>query len=140
MSGLYNVLFGQHAHSGELLRLLGITEADIPRFRSCYWDGEHIVIHTRTGGGNRPYYECEARCRAEYPEYFGDGKEEPSGPWNEDLRKLHGFLYDRDDDFDCTYADFVYEPPTEAIEVLKALPAEMTPSEQWQKLFAELRK
>lgn len=31
--------------------------------------------------------------------------------WNADLRELPGFLYDSDDGFDCTYADFHYAVP-----------------------------
>lgn len=138
MSGLYNALFGQHASSEQLLALLGITANDVPRYRSCYWDGKHIVIHTRTGGGNRDYYENMDACRANYPEYFG-GTDEPVGPWNDDLRAIAGFVRDEDDSFDCTYADFYYEPPQQAADVLKGLPADTTPSEQWQKLFASLK-
>ena len=137
MSGLYNMLFGQHANADQLLALLGLTPNDIPRYRSCYWDGEHIVIHTRTGGGNRDYYESEESCRDYYPEYFTES-ESPSGPWNEDLRAVPGYIRDQDDDFDSTYADFFYAPPAEALEALKSLPAEMPPSEQWQKLFEKL--
>lgn len=138
MSGLYNMLFGQHSNSEQLLALLGITASDVPRYRSCYWDGEHIVIHTRTGGGNRDYYESEQSCRESYPEYF-TGDEPPSGPWNEDLRAIPGFVRDQDDDFDCTYADFFYTPPAEALATLKALPADMTPADQWKALFAAMK-
>lgn len=114
MSGLYNVLFGRHAGADDLLKLLGITQDDVPRYRSCFWDGEHIVIHTRTGGGNREDYE--------------DG--------NDWLTLLPGYVRNDDDDFDCTYANFYYTPPAEALEALKSLPPAVTPAEQWKALFA----
>jgi hypothetical protein len=125
MSGLYNVLFGQHAKADELLAVLGVTPAQIPRYRSCYWDGEHIVIHTRTGGGNRDYYESKN----------ADNEE---GPWNEDLRKIPGFLHDEDDNFDETYADFYYEPPSVALDALRVLPPDIAPAEQWKAIFNAL--
>lgn len=137
MSGLYNVLFGTHSNSDLLLAILGLTPADVPRFRSCYWDGERIVVHTRTGGGNRDYYENEECCRESYPEYF-EGDDKPSGPWNDDLRLNPGYLFDQDDDFDPTYADFYFKPPVEAIQVLEGLPPETPPAEQWAALLDRL--
>lgn len=131
------MLFGEHANAEQLLVLLGITQNDVPRYRSCYWNGTHIVVHTRTGGGNRRYYESLESCKSNYPECFNgeDVSQHPTGPWNKDLRALPGYVYDQDDDFDCTYADFFYNPPTEALEFLKTLPAETPPAEQWQMLF-----
>ena len=137
MSGLYNVLFGQHGNTENLLAVLGVNPNDIPRFRSCYWNGSQIVIHTRTGGGNRDYYENEESCRSNYPEYF-EGDQQPTGPWNDDLHLIPGYTHDEDDDFDSTYADFFYTPPAEAQEALNQLPAEITPAEQWQMLFKAL--
>lgn len=117
MSGLYNSLFGEHSKAEDLLKLLGIAAGDVPRYRSCFWDGTHIVIHTRTGGGNRDDYEEE----------------------NDHLTTLPGYVRDDDDDFDCTYANFYYLPPAEAEEALKAMPADATPAEQWQRLFAAMK-
>ena len=140
---LYNLLFGENPFSGALLNLLGVTRDGVPRYRDCYLNEKgRIVIHTRTGGGNRDFYEHEERCRNEYPEYF-NGKDDPSGPWNADLRKLPGFLYDEDDDYDCTYADFYYEPAPEhkkLIETLQELGGVSNPSERWRALLADLEK
>jgi hypothetical protein len=61
MSGLYNVLFGQHGNAGSVVADSGLTTEQIPRYRSCYWNGEHIVVHTRTGGGNREYSRMRIR-------------------------------------------------------------------------------
>lgn len=140
---LYNALFGQNPFSGVLLQMLGTTSDAVPRYRDCYLseDGSQIVIHTRTGGGNRDFYENERRCRKNYPEYFSEA-ESPSGPWNDDLRKLPGFAYDEDDEFDCTYADFYFDVPEAfagQIALLKELGAVQNPGERWQQLLDGLR-
>lgn len=134
------MLFGVNAHAPVLLKILGTDPYKVPRFRDCYVSPEddEIVIHTRTGGGNRDYYESAERCRESYPHYFEEGKEPPTGPWNSDLRALPGFLRDADDDFDCTYADFHYSFPPEFAAELKALRTKdetVVPSEKWKKLF-----
>lgn len=141
---LYNMLFGENPFSGLLLDVLGTTKGAIPRYRDCYLDEKgRIVIHTRTGGGNREYYENEESCRDNYPEYWeGDPETNPSGPWNADLRKLPGFLYDRDDDGDRTYANFLYavpEPFKEQFNLLQRLGAEVNPAERWQALLDKMR-
>lgn len=140
---LYNALFGVNSNAGLLLMALGIGEGDVPRFRDCYVDEDgHIVVHTRTGGGNRDYYENEERCKAEYPEYF-KGDDKPSGPWNDDLRALPGFLYDRDSDYDYTYADFVFTPPAGLTKLIEHLQKDadetLPPADKWQKLLTDLK-
>lgn len=138
---LYNALFGVNSNAPLLLVTLGFkSTGEIPRFRDCYLDGDHIVIHTRTGGGNREYYESEESCRENYPEYF-EGDDKPSGPWNEDLRKNPNFVRDVDDDFDSTYADFYFRFPDEYAADLKVLSEGDTyakPSEKWKALFGSL--
>lgn len=141
---LYNMLFGVNEMAPTLLAALGINEGNVPRFRDCYLDTEkkRIVIHTRTGGGNRDFYESEESCRDNHPEYF-TGKDKPSGPWNADMRKHPQFLYDRDDDFDATYADFYFSFPPDLAADLTALCENVEthrPSEKWQALFAALAK
>jgi hypothetical protein len=142
---LYNMLFGQNPLSSLVLQALGTTEYAVPRFRDAYYDAEadRLVIHTRTGGGNRNYYECEARCREEFPERFEDD-DPPTGPWNSDLRALPGFEYDADDDFDCTYADWFYRVPDAFRPIFAELRAvgagqDATPAERWQTLLDGLR-
>ena len=144
---LYNALFGQNPLSDIVLEALGTTRDAVPRYRDAYYDAEaeRLVIHTRTGGGNRDYYENEARCRDSYPECFGDGTtDQPSGPWNADLRALPGFMFDRDDDFDCTYADFYFTVPDAfrpIFDGLKELGAgtDAKPAERWQALIGSLQ-
>jgi hypothetical protein len=138
---LYNALFGVNPFSGMLLEMLGTTAGDVPRFRDCFLseDGTEIIIHTRTGGGNRDYYEHPDRYASEYPEYSDDPYK---GPWNADLRKLPGFKYDADDDFDCTYADFHFDIPEAfkpQVELLSKLGAISNPAERWQELMTNLR-
>lgn len=118
MNGLYNALFGEHGDADPLLKLLGISREEVPRYRSCFWDGEHIVIHTRTGGGNREEYEVA----------------------NDELTALPGYVRDEDDDFDCTYANFYYKPPAEAAEALKGMPVGTPPAEQWRLLFDAMKR
>lgn len=132
---LYNALFGVNPHAPMLLGFLGITPGDVPRFRDCYAEGGRIVIHTRTGGGNRAWYD-NAEC---YREETGEDGE---GPWNDDLRALPGFVRDEDGDFDSTYANFYYEPPEDVAKLVSQL-GEIggdNPSERWQRLFGAMRE
>lgn len=90
---LYNLVHGVNAAAGTLLHSLGIGPGVVPRFRDCYLTPEkQIVILTRTGGGNREYYTAE----------------------NQKLRELPGYVSDKDDDFDSTFALFTYNPPEHA--------------------------
>jgi len=138
---LYNALHGVNPLAGLLLGFVGISTNDIPRFRDCYiTENGEIAIHTRTGGGNRAYYESEAERRSNYPEDF-EGGEAPDGPWNCDLRKIAGFIRDEDDSFDSTYATFYYEPTEDIAPLIKQLQEIVTtetPGEKWQKLFADM--
>jgi hypothetical protein len=137
---LYNMLFGVNQAAPVLLAALGLSVSDVPRFRDAYVAGDRIVIHTRTGGGNRDYYENAETCRANYPEYF-KGENDPSGPWNDDLRANPHYDQDADDDFDSTYADFFFRFPDEYAADLQAYAAAnpaITPSEKWQALLAAL--
>lgn len=133
----YNMLFGVNSAAPVLLATLGLTADDVPRFRDCYIDGTQIVIYTRTGGGNRDYYDSEESCRANCPEYFG-GEVEPSGPWNSTLTANAYYLHDEDDALDNTYANFYFKFPEDYAADLMAL-AEISdtrkPSEKWQMLL-----
>lgn len=117
MSGLYNMMFGEHDHADMLLACLGFTKGDCGRYRSCYIDDGKIVIHTRNGGGNREEYQDTIDTLAEHPDY----------------------LYDEDDSFDCTYANIYFRFPEKHKEMLSALPNDETPSDKWQKLFEALK-
>lgn len=119
---LYNMIHGTNPLAPVLLKMLDTHPNSIPRFRDCYFDGEHIVIYTRTGGGNRDFYD----------EPNDDNKE---GPWNSDLRAMAGFVRDEDDDFDCTYASFYFTVPEQfnyLLEKLKSMAQKETQSERWE--------
>lgn len=61
----YNMLFGVNSAAPVLLATLGLTLNDVPRFRDCYIDGEHIVIHTRTGGHRARRHPARPSARLE---------------------------------------------------------------------------
>lgn len=99
---LYNALFGVNPLAAVVVEAVGAT-GPIPRFRDAYFDAEEdrLVIFTRTGGGNRDYYD----------EPNGYDNEDYEGPFNSDLRALPNFISDEDDDFDSTYASFYFSVP-----------------------------
>lgn len=147
---LYNMLFGTEPTAKIALTMLGIDPNAVPRFRDAYftWADEAesepvIVIHTRTGGGNRDFYESEAKCRANYPEYF-DKDEPPSGPWNADLRARLGFRDDVDCDHDSTYANFRFSVPDAerggVVAFLRQAGAPLTPEVKFERAMDALRK
>lgn len=118
---LYNMLFGVSAQAPLVLKLLNATEGDFCRFRSAYITEEHLVVHTRCGGGNRDDYDDVFVWASDHPL----------------------FDYDQDDDFDCTYCDFFFKHPPEAAKELAKIAKEnpqLTPAEQWQSLFKALEK
>lgn len=55
-----------------LLASLNIDKADIARYNYCYFDGERIVIRTRTGGGNRENYMASNNALARHACCIGD--------------------------------------------------------------------
>jgi hypothetical protein len=100
---LYNALFGRNPLSPFYLAILGLDIADVGRFRDCFLqktdEGEvRIVIYTRNGGGNRDAYEEVTKNLQAHPEY----------------------VTDFDDDFDCTYASYVFKVPDKLIDTVKA--------------------
>ena len=116
----YNMINGINPLAPVLLKMLGITPDEVPRFRDCYFDGEHIVIYTRTGGGNREAYE--------------DG--------NDHLASLPNYVMDEDDDFDCTYASFYYTVPSEfnlLVDKLKSMAQKQTQSERWESALENIK-
>ena len=122
------MLFGQSNKAPYLMKVLNIHPGEVPRFRDCFIQDGHIIIHTRTGGGNREYYgECN--------------DENQDGPWNSDLEAHEFYVDDEDDDFDSTYANFKFSFPPDYAEDLKAMEAntpEFSPSEKWKLLFESM--
>lgn len=114
---LYNMMFGVNNRADTLLACLGLTKQDVPRFRDCFVDNGEIIIHTRTGGGNRDDYEEE----------------------NSALQANANYLYDEDDDFDCTYANFHFSFPEEYASDLKQIGEnDVKPSDKWKALLSSM--
>jgi hypothetical protein len=79
------------------LPMLGKHPDEYPRFRDCFladpehpdWDDGYIHVYTRTGGGNREEYVGEIQA----------------------MRDMETFITDFDDNFDNTYASWVFKCP-----------------------------
>lgn len=100
---LYNALFGRNPLSTFYLALLDLSVNDVGRFRDCFLqktdEGDtRIVIFTRNGGGNREDYADTTATLQAHPEY----------------------VTDYDDDYDSTYASYVFKVPEKFIETVKA--------------------
>jgi hypothetical protein len=138
---LYNLLHGVNPFSALYLAMIGLKIEDVPRFRDVYLDGEpgarRIGVHTRMGGGNRGHWDVVKEyepgpdcpcpgCRAQHV-----------------LARHPLYLYDRDDEFDSTYADYFFRVPdafAETVEELVGLGGQTNPpAEAWERLFKKLR-
>jgi len=86
---LYNMVLGTDPMAAVLLTVLRFTPDQVPRFRDCWWDGEKIVLLTRTGGGNRAEYATENGFLRQHPNYRNDV----------------------DNDYDTTFAEFYFDMP-----------------------------
>jgi hypothetical protein len=115
---LYNMLFGENkSQASFLFSLLNKTPSDFGRYRDIYVTEDHIVVHTRNGGGNREYFE----------EVF------------EELNNHPLYDYDEDDDYDCTYANIYFRHPEGYSDILKELAeGTITPSEKWKILLTSM--
>lgn len=129
---LYNALFGSNPSASALLKMAGLTEDDIPRYRDCYAEDGKIIVYTRTGGGNRECYNDTAQTCKEYGCYHVS---------NAELSARPNHLSNYDDDFDCTYAYFEFEPLADYKDLLKPHegPAPKV-SKQFSDLFAGMEK
>lgn len=117
---LYNMMHGYNEHSVLVLSVLGLTCHKVPRFRDAYIKDNSLVVFTRTGGGNRDYYENEATHRKNHS---GEGRYafEPFEFYNDDLRKNPNYISDHDDEYDSTFAHFIFKFPDEFKEKLTAI-------------------
>lgn len=133
---LYNMLFGTSPLAGITLTALNLTPDNIPRFRDAYYDADKncLVIYTRTGGGNREYYD-------EPGLYYG---EEKTGPFNSDLVAHPEYIEDYDDDFDSTYAYFRFFIPeafAPIFDTFRDLGAgkDLNPTDRFAKMIEDLQ-
>lgn len=130
--GLYNMLFGTNSDAPHVLRLLGWTRDQVPRFRDAYLtnrDGNTVIaVYTRMGGGNRGCWEdrkpgCPCvGCAADNV-----------------LAKHHLYISDKDDDFDHTYATYYYRLPEE-VDVRELDVEGLSGDEKWNNFFEQLEK
>lgn len=134
--GLYNMLHGVNENGGALLAALGLTADDFARFRDVWVDGaeQTICVYTRLGGGNR---ECYCDDHAANPRCYQ--------ATIESLQAHPLYARDYDDDFDTTYATFVFRWPAEPLEVAAALRAyadqqgpPISGDERWSATFKAL--
>lgn len=93
---LYNMMNGVTQATFYVLPMLGKHPDEYPRFRDCFtsddeWPeyNDHIHVYTRTGGGNREHYK--------------DG--------NNEIISHPNFITDFDDNFDCTFASWIFSVP-----------------------------
>jgi len=129
---MYNLLFGQNPVSGIILATLGLTEGDCGRFRDAFISEGKIAVYTRLGGGNR---ECYCETEKEHAEggcY---------GPVIECLQAHSQYLYDKDDDFDSTYATFWFRFPDKYNDLLQLLEGKdlFDPDKRWKEKLEAVR-
>jgi hypothetical protein len=106
---LYNMVNGVKQATFFILPMLGKHPDEYPRFRDCFIGGlendeendqfgipkkkttdeKVISVYTRVGGGNRDDYQTQI----------------------DELRKMPNYVKDYDDDFDSTFATFVFLVP-----------------------------
>jgi hypothetical protein len=124
---LYNMLFGTNPLAHLYLSMLGLTDGDTGRFRDCFLakdpetGEEHIVIFTRNGGGNRDDYAGTTATLQSHPEY----------------------VRDFDDEFDCTYASYVFKVPTAFKSIVEKITSTLEdqhtdPGSRFQELLKKL--
>lgn len=140
---LYNALFGENPAAAILLAAIGLTREKVPRYRDVYLvredDEMRIVVHTRTGGGNREYYDSQKTFKE------NNSEDDYAGPFNDDLRQLPTFVKDEDMAFDPTYANFTFTIPPAFQSIIDTL-IEMgkgeigDPETRWKNLFDALKK
>lgn len=85
---LYNMMNGFNPACVIILPMLGKKANEYPRFRDCFIEDGNIAIYTRVGGGNR-------NC----------------GYGEEALYEDPNFITTYDDEYDTTYATYLFKVP-----------------------------
>ena len=148
---LYNMLFGMNPLSDIYLAMVGLTRDSVGRFRDAYVEkhgdetksefdssnfcGWTLSVYTRNGGGNRTHWDKDDKEGG--PDCTCTGC---VGTYRLPSHPL--YLSDEDDDFDCTYATFHFQVPTQFWPFLEELTVasspEATPRQRWDRLFDKL--
>lgn len=122
---LYGLLFGSNNNADALLKFINCDEDDFGRFRDVYVKNNHIIVHTRCGGGNREDYEHVFKAMENHPWYS----------------------HDRDCNYDCTYANIYFKIPDSELDNFNALlktfepqeKIEEDPEKKWNNLFEAMK-
>tara|TARA_Y100000310_G_scaffold2377_1_gene3063 strand:+ start:2803 stop:3231 length:429 start_codon:yes stop_codon:yes gene_type:complete len=136
---MYNLLFGTNPIAPFLLGMLGLNVPDVGRFRDAFVTEGKIAVYTRNGGGNREHWDYD----------LGNETTKESGAEcscsgciiNYRLPKHPNYLYDRDDDFDSTYATIYFSFPDEWKELLEKVDSgePFDPDERWLQRIEALK-
>lgn len=121
---LYNAICGITPGHDLLLAILGQTPETVARYRDCFVNKElEIEVYTRIGGNNREDYETDIQAMRAHPL----------------------FVRDYDDDFDSTFAYFVFKFPNDYPKELrqqiydKTTAVVGTPRERFDIMMAKMR-
>jgi hypothetical protein len=133
---MFDMVIGESPAANQLLEALGITKWKVARYRSCWLEEGRICLHTRTGGGNREFFESEESRGTAYAREFDVDPNNVTRDfecyYHTDLRAIEGFIEDSDDDYDSTYANFYYEIPKALEPHLGSIEIEKPASEKWR--------
>ena len=131
--GLYNMLFGVNPDTPAILRILGWTTQDIPRFRNACLtkkDGNPVIaVYTRMGSPNRECWEGEKEIGCTCPACRAEAM----------LEGHTLYLANEDDDFDPTYATYYFRAPEDA-DLSRLDIKDLSGKEKWNVLFQEMEK
>lgn len=117
---LYNMINGTNPLAPVVVSILGVDLQKVARMRDAYFNGDHFVILTRTGGGNR--------------ELYSEG--------NSYLESIQGFVVSEDTPNDPSYAIFKYEVPEKfayLLEKLQAHAQRKTEGERWAEAIDRIK-
>lgn len=114
---LYNLTFGVHERSNEILSILSLKQIDIDRFRDvCISEIDDqllICICARIGGSYRPHHEeCINKLR------------------NHSL-----FVKEHDVDYDKTFVYFYFKVPAKDLPLIKSIGPSIDPVRRFAKLI-----
>lgn len=108
------------------LKALGMSQGDIPRYRSASFNPQvnTVIITAKLGGkANRALYQNIKSRRKATPDEF-DAPNPPRGPWIDDLKVRPDYVNDRDvpaiKGQEAAYAEFTFKLNAEAAAKLKA--------------------
>ncbi len=101
---LYNMVNGMNPATFFILPMLGKHPDEYPRFRDCFVGSVALRV---VGSEDTPEYN---NCIMVYTRVGGDNRESYVDEVAE-MQSDPNFVGDFDDDFDCTYATYVFNVP-----------------------------